>query len=104
MAQSTTSPPDASDRDLQQFSLFLGSALTAAGEAVNQIEEHLVRVTTAYGAPDARVSVLPPYPVLALEPGRPATLEPTRQLRGGLRRDQTAALYRALAQSLGWSR
>ena len=29
---------------------------------------------------------------MALEPGRPATLEPTRQLRGVLRLDQTAAL------------
>jgi hypothetical protein len=36
--------------------------------------------------------VLPTYLVVALEPGRPATLEPTRQLRGVLRLDQTAAL------------
>ena len=41
----------------------------------------------------ARVSVLPTYLVVALEPGRPATLEPTRQLRGTLRLDQTAALF-----------
>ena len=82
--------------DLQQFLLFLGSALTAAGEAVNQIEEHLRRVAAAYGAPDARVSVTPTYLVVALEPGRPATLEPTGQLRGGLRLDQTAALFEVL--------
>jgi hypothetical protein len=30
---------------------------------------------------------------VAPEPGRPATLEPTRQLRGVLRLDQTAALF-----------
>jgi uncharacterized membrane protein YjjP (DUF1212 family) len=82
--------------ELQQFLLFLGSALTAAGEAVNQIEEHLRRVAAAYGAPGARVSVLPTYLVVSLEPGRPATLEPTRQLRGGLRLDQTAALFAVL--------
>ncbi|MCA2211489.1 threonine/serine ThrE exporter family protein [Jidongwangia harbinensis] len=82
--------------DLQQFLLFLGSALTAAGEAVNRVEEHLRRVAAAYGAPDARVSVLPTYLVVALEPGRPATLEPTGQLRGGLRLDQTAALFEVL--------
>jgi uncharacterized membrane protein len=33
---------------------------------------------------------------VALEAGRPATLEPTRQLRGVLRLDQTAALFGAL--------
>ncbi|PRY30862.1 uncharacterized membrane protein YjjP (DUF1212 family) [Pseudosporangium ferrugineum] len=82
--------------DLQQFLLFLGSALTAAGEAVNRIEERLCRVAAAYGAPQARVSVLPTYVVVALRPGRPATLEPTRQLRGGLRLDQTAALFEVL--------
>jgi uncharacterized membrane protein YjjP (DUF1212 family) len=83
-------------RELQQFLLYLGSALTAAGEAVNQVEEHLRRVAAAYGAPRARVSVLPTYLVVVLEPGRPATLEPTRQLRGVLRLDQTAALFEVL--------
>ncbi len=84
------------ERELQQFLLYLGSALTAAGEAVNQIEEHLLRVAAAYGAPEARVSVLPTYLVVSLEPGRPVTLEPTRQLRGGLRLDQTALVYDVL--------
>ena len=83
-------------RELQQFLLYLGSALTAAGEAVNEIEEHLRRVAAAYGAPRARVCVLPTYLVVALAPGRPATLEPTRQLRGVLRLDQTAALFEVL--------
>ena len=40
--------------------------------------------------------MLPTYLVVALEPGRPATLEPTRQLRGVLRLDQTAALFELL--------
>jgi uncharacterized membrane protein YjjP (DUF1212 family) len=84
------------DVELQQFLLYLGSALTAAGEAVNEIEDRLRRVAAAYGAPDARISVLPTYLVVALEPGRPAGLEPTRQLRGGLRLDQIAALYELL--------
>ena len=83
-------------RELQQFLLYLGSALTAAGEAVNEIEDRLRRVAAAYGAPSARVSVLPTYLVVSLEPGRAATLEPTQQLRGGLRLDQTAALYELL--------
>ncbi|GIM92214.1 threonine/serine ThrE exporter family protein [Paractinoplanes toevensis] len=87
------------ERRLLEFLLFLGSALTAAGEAVNQIEDHLRAVATAYGAPHARVSVLPTYLVVALEPGRAATIEPTRQLRGGLRLDQTAALYAVLREA-----
>jgi uncharacterized membrane protein YjjP (DUF1212 family) len=87
-------PPD--DRELLEFLLYLGSALTAAGEAVNRIEERLRRVAAAYGAPRLRVSVLPTYLVIASEPGRPATLEPTRALRGQLRLDQTAALFGAL--------
>jgi hypothetical protein len=47
MAETTPPPSDplaaASGRELrelQQFLLSLGSALTAAGEAVNQVEEH----------------------------------------------------------------
>jgi uncharacterized membrane protein YjjP (DUF1212 family) len=83
-------------RDLQQFLLYLGSALTAAGEAVNEIEDHLSGVARAYGAPHARFSVLPTYVVASLEPGRPATLEPTGQLRGGLRLDQTSAVFQVL--------
>jgi uncharacterized membrane protein YjjP (DUF1212 family) len=81
---------------LQEFLQYLGSALTSAGEAVNQIEERLLRVARAYGAPQARVSVLPTYLVVALEPGQAATMEPTRLLNGGLRLDQTAAVYDVL--------
>lgn len=81
------------DAALQQFLLFLASAMTAAGEAVNEIEAHLYRVAKAYGATEARFAVLPTFAVVALDPGRPATLEPTAQLRGGLRLDQTSAVY-----------
>jgi uncharacterized membrane protein YjjP (DUF1212 family) len=86
-------------RELQQFLLYLGSGLTAAGEAVNEIEDHMRRIAAVYGAPDARFGVLPTSIVLALEPGRPATLEPTRVLRGGLRLDQTAALFDVLKEA-----
>ncbi|MBB2941268.1 uncharacterized membrane protein YjjP (DUF1212 family) [Actinoplanes lutulentus] len=88
--------PITEDQELHEFLLYLGSALTAAGEAVNQIQEHLLRVATAYGSPQARISVFPTFLVVSLEPGLPVTQEPTRQLGGGLRLDQTAALYRLL--------
>lgn len=93
---------NASERELaelQQFLVYLGSALTAAGEAVNEIEDHLRRVAIAYGTPDARITVLPTFVVLSLEPTRPATLEPTKQLRGVLRLDQTAALFELLRRA-----
>jgi uncharacterized membrane protein YjjP (DUF1212 family) len=92
MAESTMSG-EQQIRELRQFLLYLGSAMTAAGEAVNRIEDRLCQVAASYGASQARVSVLPTYLVVALEPGQPATLEPTRQLRGGLRLDQTAQVY-----------
>ncbi|MFF5297624.1 threonine/serine ThrE exporter family protein [Paractinoplanes globisporus] len=91
------SSPD--ERSLLRFLLFLGSGMTAAGEAVNEIQDHLMEVAAAYGAPSARVAVLPTYLEIALEPGRAATLEPTRQLRGALRLDQTAALYKLLREA-----
>ena len=93
---------DASERELaelQQFLVYLGSALTAAGEAVNEIEDHLRRIAIAYGAPEARITVLPTFVVLSLGPTRPATLEPTKQLRGVLRLDQTAALFELLRRA-----
>jgi uncharacterized membrane protein YjjP (DUF1212 family) len=86
-------PPAYDAVELQQFLLYLGSALTATGEAVNEIQDHLQAVAAAYGAPDARFAVLPTFVVVALDPSRPATLEPTPQLRGVLRLDQTSALF-----------
>jgi uncharacterized membrane protein YjjP (DUF1212 family) len=84
---------------LQQFLLLLGSGLTASGEAVNEIERRLRHVAVAYGATDARFAVLPTFIVVALDPGRPATLEPTTQLGGVLRLDQTSALYEVLKRA-----
>lgn len=82
--------------DLQQFVLYLGSGLTAAGEAVNEIQLSLQRVASAYGAERAKITVLPTFIVVSLEPGRPATLEQTNQLGGPLRLDQTAELFALL--------
>lgn len=87
------------ERELLRFLLFIGSGLTAAGEAVNEIQDHLIEVSAAYGAPQARVAVLPTYVEISLEPGRAATLEPTRTLRGFLRLDQTAALFDLLREA-----
>jgi uncharacterized membrane protein YjjP (DUF1212 family) len=82
---SDTLPPEA-DPALRQFLLYLGSGLTAAGEAVNEIQERIRRVAIAYGAPDAVVSVLPTVTV-SLGPGQQAEVESTQQLRGQLQLD-----------------
>ena len=82
--------------DLQRFLQYLASALTHAGEAVNEIQNHLDTVARAYGAFDARIAVLPTFVVVSLDPTQPATLEPTRQLAGSFRLDQVSALYQIL--------
>jgi uncharacterized membrane protein YjjP (DUF1212 family) len=84
---------------VQQLLLYLGSALTAAGEAVNEIQEHLRVVATAYGYPHARVVVVPTFVVVSLSATSPTTLEPTAQLRGSLRLDQVASVWEVLKQA-----
>ena len=100
-AGTSQQPPLASiEEALQQFLLQLGSALTAAGEAVNEVQDHLQAVAVAYGATEARFVVLPTFLVVALDPRRPATLEPTSQLSGVLRLDQTSALFDILKRAI----
>ncbi|MFT4049821.1 MAG: threonine/serine exporter family protein [Solirubrobacterales bacterium] len=79
--------------DLQQFLLYLGSGLSAAGEAVHNVQAHLRNIAHAYGKPEALIAVLPTLAIVSIEPGRPTTIEPTEQLDSMLRLDQTAALY-----------
>lgn len=91
--------PEPDPAELQQFLLLLGSGLTAAGEAVNEIQRRLLVVAEAYGATDARFAVLPTFIVVAMDPSHPATLEPTTQLGGALRLDQVSALYEILKRA-----
>lgn len=87
------------DADLQQFLLYLGSGLTASGEAVNEIQSRLHYVAAVYGAPHARFAVLPTFVVVSLDPSAPVTLEPTHQLRGVLRLDQISAIFEVLKRA-----
>ncbi|HEY2055018.1 MAG TPA: threonine/serine exporter family protein [Solirubrobacterales bacterium] len=79
--------------DLRRLLVALGAAMNAAGEAVNEIEERLRRVAAAYGAPAARVMVLPTFLAITLGPGETAALEGTREFGRTFRLDQTAALF-----------
>jgi uncharacterized membrane protein YjjP (DUF1212 family) len=99
LPQGETLRSEADQAALQHFLLYLGSGLTAAGEAVNEIQERVRRVAVAYGAPDAVVSVLPTFVTVSLAPGQRAAVESTEQLRGLLRLDQTAALYGLLKEA-----
>jgi uncharacterized membrane protein YjjP (DUF1212 family) len=87
------------EHGLQQFLLYLGSGLTAAGQAVNEVQERVLRVAAAYGSPGAVVSVLPTFVTVSLGPGQVAAVESTKQLRGVLRLDQTAALHELLKEA-----
>jgi uncharacterized membrane protein YjjP (DUF1212 family) len=80
-------------RELQDFVLQLGSALTEAGTAVSEIQERIVRVLDAFGSPGARVVVLPTSLLVSLGTAQAATIERSAQLGASLRLDQISALY-----------
>lgn len=91
--------PPADPDDLRRLLVAVGGALNAAGEAVNETEERLRQIATAYGAPTARCMVLPTFLAITLAPGEPAVIEETRQFGGSFRLDQTAALFELIKQA-----
>ena len=79
---------------LREFVVRLGSAMTAAGDSVNSINETLDRIVDAYGAPGFEFFVLPTG--MFVESGEAATARvhlSTDQQRIHYRFDQIAALY-----------
>jgi uncharacterized membrane protein YjjP (DUF1212 family) len=104
VAQPVVAAPKADDdpRELRKFLIGLGSAMTAAGDSVDDVELRLGRVAAAYGAPDATITVLPTYLVLALGPGDTSSVEKTVDPGGGmLRLDQTAAVFELIDRAEG---
>lgn len=91
--------PEVDARELRRFLVGLGSAMTAAGDSVDDVELRLRQVAGAYGATDATITVLPTFLVLALGPGDTTSIERTRSLDGQLRLDQTAALFELVKQA-----
>ncbi|HVW48247.1 MAG TPA: threonine/serine exporter family protein [Solirubrobacterales bacterium] len=85
--------------ELRVLLVALGGAMNAAGEAVNEIEDRLRLVAAAYGAPAARVMVLPTFLAITLGPAETPVLEETRQFGGTFRLDQTAALFDLLKRA-----
>jgi uncharacterized membrane protein YjjP (DUF1212 family) len=89
---SPATDPDESDR-LPAFVLELGRALSLSGTAVSETQERLTRIAAAYGAPDARVVVLPTALVIGFGRAGRATIESVPQVASPLRLDQISALY-----------
>jgi uncharacterized membrane protein YjjP (DUF1212 family) len=88
-------------RQLSRFLVGLGSGMTAAGDSVTTSRARLRRVADAYGATDARISVLPTFLVVVLGPGDPTAIERTNTRDGALRLDQTAALFELVKAAEG---
>ena len=82
--------------ELEGFLLALGRALVVAGAPVNEIQERLLVVAGAYGAPQARILVFPTFLQVVVEPGKATMTELTRSSGGAFRLDQVAALYELL--------
>jgi len=79
--------------ELETFLLGLGRALVRAGAPVNVVQERLLTVARAYGAPEALVLVFPTFLQVVAEPGRATMTEDTQYPEGTLRLDQIAELF-----------
>jgi uncharacterized membrane protein YjjP (DUF1212 family) len=91
---------DATDAlELRAFLLELARSLTLSGAAVSETQERLARVAAAYGAPGARIVVLPTAMIVSAGPHERAAIESVSQLTGTWRLDQVSALYAVVAEA-----
>jgi uncharacterized membrane protein YjjP (DUF1212 family) len=86
------------NQDLQVFVVRLGAALGAVGEPVYTIQESVMRVAAAYGAPAARITAFPTSLLVSLS-GETTVLELTTPRAGPARLDRIAALHRLLEEA-----
>jgi uncharacterized membrane protein YjjP (DUF1212 family) len=76
---------------LRSCLLLLGAAALAGGRPVHEVEQELLRIAMARGAPEARVAATPTGLFVALERSAPVAFEPTGPT---LRFDQVAQVTR----------
>jgi uncharacterized membrane protein YjjP (DUF1212 family) len=87
-----TEPRD-DEPEVRAFLLALARALTLAGAAVSETQARLARVATAYGAPGARIIVLPTAMIVSMGARDRAAVEAVRHRDEPWRLDQVGALY-----------
>ena len=75
------------DRDRRRLLAFLGAAMVASGQPVDEVEDELREVGRRLGAPDVQVAAGPTGVHVGLASGDPATFE---SVDGRLRLDQAA--------------
>jgi uncharacterized membrane protein YjjP (DUF1212 family)/uncharacterized membrane protein YjjB (DUF3815 family) len=75
------------ERTLRRLLAFLGSAMIATGQPVDEIEEELREVGRGFGAPDVQIAAGPTGLHVGLASGEPAAYE---SVEGPLRLDQAA--------------
>ena len=85
--------------ELAAFIVGLGAAMNAAGHPVDEVQERLTNVASAYGAHHATITAFPTYLMVTTGRAEPAVIGMTSALSGSPRLDQIAALERLLQQA-----
>lgn len=81
--------PPAEDVRIRTLLAYLGTAMTATGQPIDEVETDVRRVARRFGHPDAQIGAEPTGITVALGSGQPSTYE---SLKGPLRLDQSADL------------
>ena len=88
----------ASPAEFRRLIVLLGTAMVAAGDAVDIIEESLRRVVTAYGVAGLQIALLPTSLFVQTGTGDSAHVQFSSQVAPPLRLDQVDGLYRLVKQ------
>ncbi len=81
---------------LREFLLGLAEGLTAANESVDEIHDHLVTISRAYGAPDTDFVILPTVVLVQTGGVLQGRVSIRSRTRAQFRFDQIAGLYKLL--------
>lgn len=84
--------------ELRQLIMQLGTAMVAAGDAVDVIEESLRRIVAAYGVTGVQIALLPTSLFVQTGAGDSALVQFSSQVAPPLRLDQVDGLYRLVGQ------
>jgi len=84
--------------ELRQLIVQLGTAMVAAGDAVDVIEESLRRIMAAYGVTGAQIALLPTSLFVQTGTGDRSLVQFSSQVAPPLRLDQIDGLYRLVGQ------